>query len=132
MRIRLTFLFVPKPIPAQEKLGGGLSLRSRLLRPVAMLCTVRETLLSGICPSAPLAWLRIWLRELDLNQRPSGYEPDGLSNCPTPQKLLATETGFKAITVAVCCILGRTRCKMDHSPLDVDRSRRRIRNRCRQ
>src|ERR1700680_4211717 len=29
---------------------------------------------------------RIWLRGLDLNQRPSGYEPDELPDCSTPRK----------------------------------------------
>jgi hypothetical protein len=28
----------------------------------------------------------IWLRGLDLNQRPSGYEPDELPGCSTPRK----------------------------------------------
>src|SRR4029077_1894211 len=27
-----------------------------------------------------------WLRGLDLNQRPSGYEPDELPDCSTPQR----------------------------------------------
>jgi hypothetical protein len=27
---------------------------------------------------------KIWLRGLDLNQRPSGYEPDELPGCSTP------------------------------------------------
>ncbi len=27
----------------------------------------------------------IWLRELDLNQRPSGYEPDELPGCSIPR-----------------------------------------------
>ena len=28
-----------------------------------------------------------WLREPDLNQRPSGYEPDELPNCSIPRQL---------------------------------------------
>jgi hypothetical protein len=27
----------------------------------------------------------VWLRGLDLNQRPSGYEPDELPSCSTPR-----------------------------------------------
>ncbi len=30
---------------------------------------------------------KIWLRGLDLNQRPSGYEPDELPGCSTPRQL---------------------------------------------
>src|SRR5438105_2564166 len=37
-----------------------------------------------ICPDA-LARQVIWLRGLDLNQRPSGYEPDELPGCSTPR-----------------------------------------------
>jgi hypothetical protein len=29
-----------------------------------------------------------WLRELDLNQRPSGYEPDELPGCSIPRQIL--------------------------------------------
>ncbi len=28
----------------------------------------------------------IWMRELDLNQRPSGYEPDELPDCSIPHQ----------------------------------------------
>ena len=31
---------------------------------------------------------RWWLRGLDLNQRPSGYEPDELPDCSTPRHLV--------------------------------------------
>jgi hypothetical protein len=30
--------------------------------------------------------LRIWLRGVDLNHRPLGYEPNELPDCSTPQK----------------------------------------------
>ncbi len=33
----------------------------------------------------PALSIRNWLRGLDLNQRPSGYEPDELPGCSTPQ-----------------------------------------------
>ena len=32
--------------------------------------------------------LKEWLRGLDLNQRPSGYEPDELPGCSTPRSTL--------------------------------------------
>ena len=34
-----------------------------------------------------------WLRELDLNQRPSGYEPDELPGCSIP-RAENTQGGF--------------------------------------
>jgi membrane-bound lytic murein transglycosylase A len=30
--------------------------------------------------------MSVWLRGLDLNQRPSGYEPDELPGCSTPRQ----------------------------------------------
>ena len=38
-----------------------------------------------------------WLREKDLNQRPSGYEPDELPDCSIPRCLnrMAEELGFE-------------------------------------
>ena len=30
-------------------------------------------------------FFKTWLRGLDLNQRPSGYEPDELPGCSTPR-----------------------------------------------
>ena len=36
-------------------------------------------------PGSPLFSFKNWLRGLDLNQRPSGYEPDELPDCSTPR-----------------------------------------------
>jgi hypothetical protein len=33
-----------------------------------------------------VAFLGIWLREPDLNRRPSGYEPDELPDCSIPRR----------------------------------------------
>ena len=38
------------------------------------------------------AW---WLRGPDLNQRPSGYEPDELPDCSTPRYLLCALSGSR-------------------------------------
>ena len=35
------------------------------------------------CPGGQV--FKFWLRGLDLNQRPSGYEPDELPGCSTPR-----------------------------------------------
>jgi hypothetical protein len=43
---------------------------------------------------------RNWLRGLDLNQRPSGYEPDELPGCSTPRLKYANaddEIKFKVL-----------------------------------
>ena len=42
-----------------------------------------------------LSYGTIWLREKDLNQRPSGYEPDELPDCSIPRYLMAEELGFE-------------------------------------
>ena len=40
-----------------------------------------------VIPSGLLYRELSWLRGLDLNQRPSGYEPDELPGCSTPRRL---------------------------------------------
>ena len=44
----------------------------------------RSTERREVC-ALPSARQVIWLRGLDLNQRPSGYEPDELPGCSTPR-----------------------------------------------
>ena len=43
-----------------------------------------------------------WLRGLDLNQRPSGYEPDELPDCSTPRYLLLRLKQRRKSRRAVC------------------------------
>ena len=38
-------------------------------------------------PALKKAGFLIWLRGLDLNQRPLGYEPNELPNCSTPRRI---------------------------------------------
>ena len=49
---------------------------------------------------SPPGWANcnLWLRGLDLNQRPSGYEPDELPNCSTPRYVSRHSDGSYTIT----------------------------------
>jgi hypothetical protein len=40
----------------------------------------------------------IWLREPDLNRRPSGYEPDELPDCSIPRLWLRIIESFAALS----------------------------------
>ena len=51
-----------------------------------------------ICPDASTRQV-IWLRGLDLNQRPSGYEPDELPGCSTPRRYYWRDAGRNQIKV---------------------------------
>lgn len=87
MRIRLTFLFLPKPVPAQEKTGTGLSLLSRFLRPVAMLCIAFLDQLRGDIPftdkRALLRIVREWQLQAFVMAPYSFSATSKKSHCPS-------------------------------------------------
>ena len=52
--------------------------------------------------SVPLSPVSSWLRGLDLNQRPLGYEPNELPDCSTPRRH-STRTGLHCQAIVQCC-----------------------------
>ena len=51
-----------------------------------------------------------WLRGLDLNQRPSGYEPDELPGCSTPRHRHAGTPNRRRTTAQLGWLSGKTPC----------------------
>jgi hypothetical protein len=51
--------------------------------------------------------LKAWLRGLDLNQRPSGYEPDELPGCSTPRYRAANSAAMSLLYTNVWRSQGR-------------------------
>src|SRR6266508_1636040 len=70
-----------------------------------------QALLWGQKKTARAAFVRKnWLRGLDLNQRPSGYEPDELPGCSTPRfHYVATDDEIKRKTLFAERILTNSR-----------------------
>ena len=55
-------------------------------------------------PIFRLAFFDVWLREPDLNRRPSGYEPDELPDCSIPRlcgRILQQTAGLSTVNLAL-------------------------------
>ena len=50
-------------------------------------------------------YVKGWLRGLDLNQRPSGYEPDELPDCSTPREVMSD--WFWVVLLGFACVEDR-------------------------
>ena len=80
-------------ISMSNSLLGGFQIHSvrfklHTFKPCARYVMVLNYISQNKARGNPLALLlKIWLRRLDLNQRPSGYEPDELPSCSTPRHL---------------------------------------------
>src|SRR6266568_2221251 len=57
----------------------------------------------------------LWLRGLDLNQRPLGYEPNELPGCSTPQVQFSNSAGRGQICRVLRCRLIRYTSWQSHS-----------------
>jgi hypothetical protein len=73
--------------PKEKTNGGGIFIAGNHLRNTD-LDRADRTLKQKAVPFSGTAFCYIWWRRLDLNQRPSGYEPDELPGCSTPRRLL--------------------------------------------
>ena len=63
-------------------------------------------LVNGICWAGVTL---LWLRGVDLNHRPLGYEPNELPDCSTPQfddsnRVLERQTAAATFLYSLCCL----------------------------
>ncbi len=72
-------------VPAESRDTAQYAVMRAKLLPICLQSQTKTAPLKAVRLNYLMISMRRWLRGLDLNQRPSGYEPDELPDCSTPR-----------------------------------------------